>query len=187
MTDGYDAEHNLCHMLLYLSYARSYIKWTTCPSGCSSSILSSCHLSATREQSQKNQQSTIYVYIYVYTYLRMSSPYSQAHVVWMDFSHNDAGWCYMHNHEGQLFLTRPNFLQPSSHIALVYQSVCSGTMADQLYYDWIAKNISERVTQYHACMRYLGQLGGGIICTPWNEKALSTYRTCSWLIRKMLA
>ena len=35
--------------------------------------------------------------------------------------------------------TRPNFSQPSSRIALVYQSVCSRTIADRLQYDWITE------------------------------------------------
>ena len=34
---------------------------------------------------------------------------------------------------------RPNFSQPSSCIALVYQSACSRTIADRLLYDWIAE------------------------------------------------
>ena len=42
-----------------------------------------------------------------------------------------------------LFLARrhphPNFFQSSSCIALVYQSFCSRTIADQLYYDRIAE------------------------------------------------
>ena len=35
--------------------------------------------------------------------------------------------------------TRPNFSQPSCHIALIYQSVCSCTIVDRLLYDWIAE------------------------------------------------
>ena len=36
--------------------------------------------------------------------------------------------------------TRPNFCWPSSRIALVYESFCSRTIADQLLYDWITEN-----------------------------------------------
>ena len=36
-------------------------------------------------------------------------------------------------------LTRPNFSQPSSRIALVYQSFCSRMIADRLLYDWITE------------------------------------------------
>ena len=36
--------------------------------------------------------------------------------------------------------THTNFSQPSNRIALVYQAVYSRTVADQLYYDWIAGN-----------------------------------------------
>ena len=40
---------------------------------------------------------------------------------------------------------RPNFSQPSSLIALVYQSVSSRTITDRLLYDWIAEtNLVER-------------------------------------------
>ena len=44
--------------------------------------------------------------------------------------------------------TRPNIFQPSSCIALVYQSICSRTIADRLQYNWIAeKNLAE----YNLC------------------------------------
>ena len=39
----------------------------------------------------------------------------------------------------ELFYTSPNFSQPSSRIALVYQSVCSRTIADRLQYGWMAE------------------------------------------------
>ena len=35
--------------------------------------------------------------------------------------------------------SRPNFSQPSSRIALVYQSFFSRTIADRLYYDWMVE------------------------------------------------
>ena len=38
-----------------------------------------------------------------------------------------------------VLLTRPIFSQPSSRIALAYQSVCSRTITDRLYSDWIAE------------------------------------------------
>ena len=37
------------------------------------------------------------------------------------------------------FTTRSNFSQPFSCIAIVFQWVCSHTMADRLYYNWIAE------------------------------------------------
>ena len=44
--------------------------------------------------------------------------------------------------------TRPNFYQPFSRIALVYQLFCSRKIADRLLYDWIAeKNLVEKATQ----------------------------------------
>ena len=45
--------------------------------------------------------------------------------------------------------TRPNFSQPSSRIALVYQSFCSHTIADWLLYDWITKKLAEKQPAYH--------------------------------------
>ena len=39
--------------------------------------------------------------------------------------------------------THPNFIQPFGRIALVFQSVCSCTRADWLYYDWIVDKCSE--------------------------------------------
>ena len=43
--------------------------------------------------------------------------------------------------------TRPNLSQPSSRFGLVYQSVCSRTIANILNYDWIAeKNWSYQKT-----------------------------------------
>ena len=37
--------------------------------------------------------------------------------------------------------TRLNLFQLSSRIALVFQSVCSRTITDRLYYDWVAEYI----------------------------------------------
>ena len=42
--------------------------------------------------------------------------------------------------------TRPNFSQPSSRIALVYQSFCSRTIADRLLYDGIAEKNGRVIT-----------------------------------------
>ena len=43
-------------------------------------------------------------------------------------------------------ITRPNIFHPSSRFAVVYQSFCSRTTADRLYYDWIAeKNLVEQL------------------------------------------
>ena len=78
--------------------------------------------------------------------------------------------------------TRSNFYQPSSHIALVYQSFCCRTIADRLYYDWIAEKIwttggvvfisshfaSPRQTDRHLVLQSLAQL----IARPahaWNK------------------
>ena len=47
---------------------------------------------------------------------------------------------YAHTHVR--IVTRPNFFQSSSHIALVYQSCCSRTTANQFYSDWmVVKNL----------------------------------------------
>ena len=49
--------------------------------------------------------------------------------------------------------TRPNFSQPSSRIAFVYQSFCSRTIADRLLYDWIAeKYLVELFSIYLTCI-----------------------------------
>ena len=42
-----------------------------------------------------------------------------------------------------------NFFQPSSHVALEFQSVGSHTIADQLYYDRIAE---ENLVEQEGCM-----------------------------------
>ena len=45
-------------------------------------------------------------------------------------------------------------IQPSSRIALVYQSFCSVTIADRLYYDRIAeKKIGREEADLHICMQ----------------------------------
>ena len=40
---------------------------------------------------------------------------------------------------GEFPSTRPNFFEPCSHIALIYQSFCCRTIADRLFYNWIAE------------------------------------------------
>ena len=49
------------------------------------------------------------------------------------------------NHDLNCRHTRPNFSQSSSRIALVYQLVCSRTIADWRYSDWIADKKFGRV------------------------------------------
>ena len=58
--------------------------------------------------------------------------------------------------------TRPNFSAPSSHFAVVHQSFCSRTTADQLYYAWIAekklveKSLTMKREWMDACMHVPG-------------------------------
>ena len=74
--------------------------------------------------------------------------------------------------------TRPNFSQPSSRIALIYQSFVSRTTADRLYYDWIAeKNWSSSKCLVHLFARKqkqvknnrLGQYVNSIIHNERND------------------
>ena len=54
----------------------------------------------------------------------------------------------------------PKFIQSSSRIALVYQSVCSRTIADRLQYNWIAKKMDGFLPSSLPFPPYLSAAGG---------------------------
>ena len=55
---------------------------------------------------------------------------------------------------------RPNFSQPSSRIALVFQLVWSRTIVDLLYYDWITRKKLDGLYVTNGDQRYLRQSTG---------------------------
>ena len=83
---------------------------------------------------------------------------------------------YSYSYGSHLNLNRPNFYQPFSRFALVYQSFCFRTIADRLYSDWIDRRLKIWTGIMFHC-NYNSSLKRWVrVCTN-----VSGYQIISWM------